>query len=542
MATEILQGEAVSTENGNPSYATIGSPLLDYFAGVTRQTDDSEIIRLAKACIDSDLPLAVATFFQKRDCREGTGERKPFILSLGELPAELRWKLYLKAPEYGYWDDLNAFARLKSDDPETLKVIANIFAKHLLDNVRNFPEGLHYPLEKWLPTEGQQDDRAWKGVKRIIQAFNTHNRDSLVLREEIKQKLGVWHQSSLLKVEGSEVKVSQLNTRFGHLLEKAEALPETIEKLTLKDYRKWCSFMRAWYSVVEHFQSEGLWELIDYSQVPSLAFNRNKKNFAKFDPVRFGEFVQSVSENKAKINVARLMPFELVAQVDDGVRDTQWKLVVEETRKFYSGLTEESPFHPQNSLHVVDASGSMMAGLPKRFHVALSMGLLMAEVGKQPLYTFSAEPRRYEPTWSSLTEALNVVRDPNWTTDFKKLIDRVHQDYGQNPPKSIFVYTDGGFDEMCHETPTTAADYIKGKWENPPIFVFWNVAGNTSDFTTTTEHQGIVQVAGFSKDLYRLFTRLTSLDDLKPDRLFRAAVLTERYQPLIDLAREWLGQ
>lgn len=530
----------MATENGNPSYATVGTPLLDYFSGVTRQTDDAEIIRLAKACIESDLPLAVATFFQKRDCREGTGERKPFILSLNELPADLRWKLYLKVPEYGYWDDLNAFARLKSDDPKTLKTIANIFAKHLQENILNFPE-VHYPLEKWLPTEGQQDDRSWKGVKRIIQAFNAQPHETLVVRERIKEKLEAWHESSLFKID-PEMKVVQLNDRMDHLRKKADSLPLTIEKLTLKDYRKWCSFMRAWFSVVEHFQSEGLWELIDYSQVPSLSFNRNKKQFAKHDSERFERFIQSVKENKTKINVARLMPFELLAQESDEVRDAQWKLVVEETRKFYSELTEESPFHPRNSVHVVDTSGSMGDGSPKRLHVALSMGLLMTEVGKRPLYTFSADPRRYESTWECLTEALERINDPNWNTDFRKLIDQIHQDYGQNPPKSLFVYTDGGFDVMCRETPITAADYIRGKWENPPIVIFWNVAGNTSDFTTTNMHQNILQVTGFSKDLYKIFTRLTSLEDLNPERIFRMTILTERYQPLIDLARVWMGQ
>lgn len=64
-----------------------------------------------------------------------------------------------------------------------------------------------------------------------------------------------------------------------------------------------------------------------------------------------------------------------------------------------------------------------------------------------------------------------------------------------------------------------------GGFSKIPVVVFWNVAGNLSDFTTTTKHQKIVQLAGFSKDLYEIF--------------FKKAVLTERYEMPLAVYDSW---
>lgn len=78
-----------------------------------------------------------------------------------------------------------------------------------------------------------------------------------------------------------------------------------------------------------------------------------------------------------------------------------------------------------------------------------------------------------------------------------------------------------------------------GGFSKIPVVVFWNVAGNLSDFTTTTKHQKIVQLTGFSKDLYEIFTRLTSIDGLGPEIFFKKAVLTERYEMPLAVYDSW---
>lgn len=566
------------TYNGNPSYETIGKPHLDYYGGVTRQTRDTDIQRLSQACVDSDLRLALATFFQKRDCRGGSGERKPFVLSLAQVPEQLRHKLYLLIPEYGYWKDLNKLARTI---PHDQNFIADIFATQLLKNILTFTSDINEVsdrnLEKWLPTESQQDDKSWHAVNKIIKAFNTNLQNPIQLRynvanrvvEDVKRRITKFDNKAsieytvggTLETKSDSEKVQALTKKYQHLLDKASNLPIILTQLKRTGYRKWCAFARGYYDIVEHFKSTGEWDLITYSSVPSIAFDRTKKQFEKHDHERFQEFIGSVKNGDAKINVGRLMPYELLAQSSNEVRDEQWKQIVNETRDFYSEvffLDKDNPFHPKNSIHVADVSGSMLnaKSKPLPIHVSLSLTFLMSEVSGRPLYTFSGEPRKYAPTWKNLTEAQEMVNDDNYDTNFRGLIDKIYEDCmleadqkkvapSEVIPGSIYIYTDGGFDTMCYEQPTTAVDYIEkkfGKFKKVPMIIFWNVAGNVKDFTVTTNHKGVVQLAGFSKDLYKVFTRLTSIDEITPEGLFSKAVLTERYQPVLKVYDDWIQE
>lgn len=545
-----------TTTNGNPSYATIGKPYLDFFAGVTRHTDDGALDKLISDCLDLDPGLALMAFFQKRDCREGAGERKPFIHGIKVLSQDLRFQLYEKIPEYGYWDDLNSLARIL---PEDRDFIAKLFAEKLSQNIQGFSEGkIDTTLEKWRPTEEQQDDKSWHAVASILKSFEGSG--SIRVKQPVLDRLLVLATQGAQKID-PEVKVKYNDEhdlifqtaseahqktilekfqRWNHVVQKALMLPEKFVYLSRSGYRKWCSFMRAFTEVTEHYMTEDI-SLIDYSHVPSISFNRNEKHFSKHDQERFSEFTAQVkSGKKKKINVGRLMPYELVVQPSDDVRDAQWKLIVDETRQFYSQVDESNLFHPKNAIHVADVSASMTRGTPSRISVAKSLTILMGEVGRQPIYTFSAKPKKIQPDWENLTQALDKLKDNNYNTDFKRLLDLIHDQ--PERPKSIFVYTDGGFDQMCTMEPKSASDYIQQKfsdWEMPPVIVFWNVAGNITDFATTESHKNIVQLAGSSKDLFKVFTRLTSFQDLSPDLFFRAAVLTERYEPIRVIYEAW---
>lgn len=568
------------TFNGNTSFATIGKPYLDYYGGVTRQTDDEDILRLAQQCLEENIELALATFFQKRDCRGGAGERKPFILSLTKIAQqELRHNLYSLIPIYGYWDDLNALARII---PEDQAYIAEMFAQQLLKNIQSFVQKdtdsiFDRGLEKWLPTEGQQDDKNWNAVNKIINAFNLRLNDiePIQLRysvcdtllTEYKKKVekidviaarsAKYLPDGTLQIDNCLGKIEELTRKYQHLLDKARNLPIILNSMMKTGYRKWCTFARAYSEVVEHFKSIGKWNLINYPSVPSIAFDRTKKQFAEHDAERFLEFVSQVKQGSGKINVGQLMPYQLLSQENSEVRDEQWRLIVKETKEFYAKVDMDNVLHPKQSIHVADVSGSMTGGSnPRPIDVAISLAILMSEVSGKALYTFSAEPCKYEPTWTSLTEAQSMINDSNYNTNFRALIDRIYDDClakanqqkvdpSEIIPGAIYIYTDGGFDKMCSEKPTTATDYIKKKFDEfnkVPLIIFWNVAGNIKDFAVNEECSGMVQLAGFSKDLYQSFTRLTSLDEIGPEAFFRQAVLNERYEQIVEVYRNWKTQ
>ena len=560
-----LSVATAQTLNGNPSYATIGKPHLDYFGGVTRQSEQEEIEKLAKECIDSDVRLALVTFFQKRDCREGAGERKPFLFSMKLLSQELRRTFYSLIPEYGYWDDLNGFARNISEDQD---FIAEMFAKRLLANIQSYltNSDADHNLEKWIATQKQEDDNKWKAVSRILKAFNQLCTAGIDVRYAVRSKVRVVLQNRLQKIDPNTVipeegdikitsslpEVQLFIKRTKHLIDKINKLPIKITHLTAAGYRHWCSFSRCYHEVIEHFKSTKEWDLIIYSGVPSIAYDRTKKQFSAHDGMRFKAHEEAVKKGESKINVGRLMPYQLIEQTASESRDLQWNEIVKETRKFYQNIPAGNPFRPENAIHVADISGSMTSSRTRSVRpidVSLSLAILMAQVGNRPLYTFSGQTKKYMPTWKSLTEAQQTIKDQNCNTNFRGLIDRIYDDCVKDAdkkrvppsdcfPSSIYVYTDGGFDQMCQEDPKTAAKYIQGKFgafQKVPVFIFWNVAGNVKDFAAHVTMPGIVQVAGFSKDLFKIFLTLTDVSSIGPEIFFRTAVMTDRYQPIFDL-------
>ena len=189
VSAEQEQQQTSITSNGNLSYHSVGSAVLDYFSGVTRQTDDQKIIDLWNLAWEESKVFSILALFQKRDCRGGAGERKPFIFSFTQIPTEYRKLLYTLIPEYGYYDDLNKLAK---DIPEDRDFIVKILADKLYENLNWFfnisldkevlPKPKHFGLlEKWLPTEKGEDDRTWGAVTLIIE--NLKNRLPLLIQK-----------------------------------------------------------------------------------------------------------------------------------------------------------------------------------------------------------------------------------------------------------------------------------------------------------------------------------------------------------------------
>jgi hypothetical protein len=452
-------GPDATTYNGNPSFSTIGKPHLDFYGGVTRLTYDGRVRELAQKCVETDLRLAIPTFFQKRNCRGGSGERKPFIISFKELPQELRRKLYPLIPQYGYWKDLLALSNLI---PEDRGYIVGLMTAQLLANMVSLTRKdvkVDRNLEKWLPSEGckygdhidqiirqfnlfrglnaskkplKLRQKACNALSHELDArlakinpnassilFNVHMEDQETQGFKVMLKRDVSSSEDELKEFGGDVEFAddhdprfvELIKLYDHILSKAMKLQTSIRKLNKTGYRKWLSYRRAHDAVIEHYKSEDHWNLIEYSKVPSIAFDRTKIQFQKHDEKRFVEFMSRVKSGTAKINVGRLMPYELLAQESSEVRDQQWRLVVDETKAFYADVPMDSLFHPSNSIHVADVSGSMVTtktGVTP-IDVSRSRAILMAEVGQRPLYTFSGKTKRIDPTWTNLTEALAMV-------------------------------------------------------------------------------------------------------------------------------------
>ena len=67
-----------------------------------------------------------------------------------------------------------------------------------------------------------------------------------------------------------------------------------------KEYRKLLSKLRNKIYIVESKITQGKWELIDYSEIPSRAMKLYSKAFMKHDPEGFTKYLNDVSIGKKK--------------------------------------------------------------------------------------------------------------------------------------------------------------------------------------------------------------------------------------------------
>ncbi|KAJ2993063.1 hypothetical protein HDV02_002654, partial [Globomyces sp. JEL0801] len=223
---------------------------------------------------------------------------------------------------YGRYLDLIHLWYLVSDG--TKQAIMDIITKQLNTDVAALVDSKQVSLlAKWIPTENGKYDRLVPGHPR----FNI--------------------------------------TLCRNLLNETKVTTKEISKLR-KDY---ISPLRKKIRLVETALCEKKYDMIDYSQVPSVAMKRYRNAFRKHDEERFNGYLGKVSAGEAKINSSQVMPHDIVRHylgngAYDEVLELQWKEIqktVDECEAF------------KDSISIVDVSGSM-SGTP--MEVAIALGLL----------------------------------------------------------------------------------------------------------------------------------------------------------------------
>ncbi len=316
--------------------------------------------------------------------------------------------------------------------------------------------------------------------------------------------------------------------------------------MSKKEYRQTCTLMRAHLGVVEGFMCGKKWDEIDFSKVPSRAMHIYKKAYAKHQPERFGKFLEDVTKGEAKMNTGTLQPHEIVGQYFTGGGyfhslgaeeradvEAQWV-------SFVKGL-EKAGVSFDQSIAVVDTSGSMSMndGLPRK--VAYSLGLVLAHFCKGPFHNkwieFSANAKFHKFPEGSLHAKLSSIQEIIQNTNLQSVFDLILDTYTifdvpeDKQIKRIFIFTDGQWDQMTSHSDLTNFQAVEQKYTaagyKRPQLIFWNVRANTIDFPTEHDTPDTALVSGFSSDLLRLF-----LDggDLNPLSLVLKAINDERYE------------
>ena len=313
-----------------------------------------------------------------------------------------------------------------------------------------------------------------------------------------------------------------------------------VAKISRKQYRQTNSELRVYIDIVERLISSGRWEDINYSKVPSVAFNKLKKAFDNHDHERFDTFLSLVKKGEAKINVGQLYPYELTTQPYTDIVQVQWDSLVE---KFGSISGSWVP--------VCDVSGSMNGMRNVKIsplNVCVGLGLFLAQCNMTPfkdrIITFSEEP-----TWvnlngeTGLDHKMKTLINSSWGMNtnvlkmFKLVLDiavKNKLEYANIP--GLVIFSDMQFDtaDRSNETNLAAATRIfkEAGYPSHPKLVFWNLSPDTIDFPATTKDENVCLVSGYSPALVKSFM---NKGDLSVKGMVQDILTSDRYKSVLDV-------
>lgn len=470
------ESNEVTTWNGAKSYGTVNDPLVELFfksvrdipctdyrsitvkkskrekKGKSTAHDGTQLERLFDKAWNVD-PLRTLKFvFYLRDCRGGKGERRLFralIRHMCSRSLEQHVRVNMEhIPTFGSWKDVSICFFGTPLESQAVQLIANQLQA---DKTAEQPS----LCAKYAPTEGGAVDRAHHAASKI------------------SSELGV----------------------------------------SLTQYRKrYLSPLRAQLNIVERTMCSREWDHVEYKKVPSIAGSRYKKAFTRHDEQRYTEYLRAVQRGDVKMNVAVLMPHQIVAPYlkgssRDETLEAQWKAFVDDRRtKWPAGI---------NVLPLIDVSGSMFTGKdPQAVEVAVGLGMLVSLLNSSANYrgkfiTFEESPQLLSITGNSLQEQVAHMKGTPWggSTNLKRAFDLIlhiattYNVPADEMPQILLVLSDMQFNYA--DRGTTNWEAIESKYTaagyRRPTIIFWNLNGNSIDYPVpSATTPGCILLSGYN--------------------------------------------
>jgi hypothetical protein len=321
--------------------------------------------------------------------------------------------------------------------------------------------------------------------------------------------------------------------------------------ITEREYRQSLSALRKKIKIVETFMSSNQWEAIDFSAIPSQATRLYSDAFRKHDGERYNAFIEKVTSGEEKINAGTLYPYQITQSLKDMSHSDTDKI------KAYDAMWNALPNYmeePENSLCVVDTSGSMWSGHSNvaPIDVSVSLGIYFAEriIGpfKDYFMTFSENPVMQKIRGNNIYEKYTNLRSADWgmSTDIQKVFNvllrtakerNVSQD---EMIKKIYIISDMQFNEATsgsgyhsrREGRVTNFDAIREQYEaagyDMPELVFWNVNAS-GDTPVTKDENGTFLVSGCSPSILKY---AVNCEAVTPEQLMLEVLESDRYKPV----------
>lgn len=320
--------------------------------------------------------------------------------------------------------------------------------------------------------------------------------------------------------------------------------------ITERNYRKSLSTLRKNIKIVETFMSNNQWGEIDFSAIPSQATRIYSDAFRKHDEARYNAFIEKVANGEEKINAGTLYPYQITKSIK-GLSHSDDKKI-----KAFDAMWNALPNYmdePENSLCVVDTSGSMYSGYSDvaPIDVSVSLGIYFAEriIGpfKDYFMTFSEQPKMQKIRGKNIFEKYTNLSRAEWgmSTDLQKVFAvllrtakerNVSQD---EMIKKIYIISDMQFNQATSDggwgrsrKTVTNFDAIRDAYEaagyKMPELVFWDVNAG-SDTPVTKDENGTFLVSGCSPSILKY---AMNCEAVTPEQLMLEVLESERYEPV----------
>lgn len=285
-------------------------------------------------------------------------------------------------------------------------------------------------------------------------------------------------------------------------------------------------------NVVETQMCKKEWSEIEYKKIPSVAFSKYRKAWARNDGERFKQFIDDVNAGKQKIHASVIFPHDIYksykAGGDEASINAQWNCL---------------PNYLENSeeriLPVCDVSRSM-TGTP--MDISVSLGLYFSErnksVFKDAFVTFSETPK-LQHLKGNLTQRIQQLENADWGMStnlvavFMLILNKAVENKLSNDdlPTMIVIISDMEFNMASkHETNFEFIEKAFAKYEyKRPSLIFWNVNGRENNVPVNKTDKNVALVSGCSPVTIK---SILSAREITPVEVMMTALNDKRYDCL----------
>lgn len=268
----------------------------------------------------------------------------------------------------------------------------------------------------------------------------------------------------------------------------------------------------------------------NYSHVPSVAFSKYRKAFARNDQDRFTNFITKVNEGTEKINAGAIFPYDIYKSFNRGGD-------AESVNAQWGSLPNYMQDSDERILPVCDVSGSMM-GLP--MEISVSLGVYISErnksIFKDAFITFSERPQM-NYLQGTTAQRFKQLRRADWgyNTDLQAVFRLIlmnatkHKISQDEMPTKLLIISDMEFDTATRRSDTNYTA-IKKKYKEygyeMPEIIFWNVNGrSTNNFPVSFNKEGVALVSGASPSILKSVLK----GSVSPTKVLRDTIDNPRY-------------